>query len=387
LSRSASPEVRPSRNWSAERDAMNELARLGLGPSERLVLHAIVIHIASHDEGWPTQPTIARLTGLSERQVRRVVDTLVARAVLETRIVGPGGALPDGSRTESARLVYRRGPALTRPPLRKCSSAARVSNTPEAPTEAPPPSKSSGHGVRMDPDVVSGKGDQEQTKPSLPPSPERWKLAQFAKAPERVGEDQVIGGQPRRGEARAVLLHWQATLWPRLRGELETSRRLGVILTRLADGFTVEELRHVADAAKESAWHQAHPASLMADVLYDKPEMVERLAYRGRELAVARQREHAGRERLRAEEAARDREWRESQQSAMSPAEIAASARAVLASLAPNISTDAYGTSRVLNETTVTPEKPRSLSSFVTNKSAPESCAVARWIASGVRYP
>jgi len=46
-----------------------------------------------------------------------------------------------------------------------------------------------------------------------------------------------------------------------------------------------------------------------------------------------------------------------------------------------------YGPRMILSETTFTPEKPHSLSSLVTNASAPASCAVARWIASGVRYP
>jgi len=74
-----------------------------------VVLDAIEVHIGHQAECWPTQRRIGLQTGLSERQVRRVVEGLVTRGYLAVRIVSE---LPNGEAGRGQRVTYRRGPRL-----------------------------------------------------------------------------------------------------------------------------------------------------------------------------------------------------------------------------------------------------------------------------------
>lgn len=278
-----SKSTAPSRNWAAERARLNDPTRQELTTAERCVLDAIEVHIADHAEGWPTQKRIAAQTGLCERQVRRCVEVLVRRGFLRVRIVAPGGELPSGTRTESVRLVYSRGPAL---------SARRHGDfqSPALPTELP----ARGHVVRIHADSVSDKRDQSLKKqtPPLPPvasSPPQGATPTLRKC--EVGSIQESNEQSE-ANAVAILSYWREILWPELRGRLDSPSRVATVLARLADGFTVEELRWVIDGATESEWHQAdgQRQRLTVEVLYAKPEMVSELAARGRKVAERRER-------------------------------------------------------------------------------------------------
>jgi hypothetical protein len=99
----------PQRNWTAERNRLNDAVRWELTTAERVVLDAIEVHIGQQAEGWPTQRRIGLQTGLSERQVRRVVESLVARGYLAVRVVSE---LPTGEAGRGQRVLYRRGPRL-----------------------------------------------------------------------------------------------------------------------------------------------------------------------------------------------------------------------------------------------------------------------------------
>ncbi len=74
-----------------------------------MVLDANEVHIGQQAEGWPTQRRIGLQTGLSERQVRRVVESLVTRGYLAVRVVSE---LPTGEAGRGQRVLYRRGPRL-----------------------------------------------------------------------------------------------------------------------------------------------------------------------------------------------------------------------------------------------------------------------------------
>jgi hypothetical protein len=124
--RAPSTARRPERNWAAERERLNDESRWGLSTAERFVLDAIEVHIAAHEEGWPTQRRIALQTGISERQVRRVIENLVSAGFLHARVVPANGQLPNGERTYGARLVYSRGTHRTRPVLAPLASASRA---------------------------------------------------------------------------------------------------------------------------------------------------------------------------------------------------------------------------------------------------------------------
>ncbi len=81
-----------------------------------------------------------------------------------------------------------------------------------------------------------------------------------------------------------LLAHWRDTLCPDLRGKLDSDDRLRVVLARIADGFTEEDLKCAIDAAKVSPWHQAtgQEHRLRISVLFGKSEMVADLVARGR---------------------------------------------------------------------------------------------------------
>lgn len=107
----------PARNWTAERNGLNDPRPDGLTTAEKAVLDAIEVHIGDHDEGWPTQGRIARQTSRCDRQVRRVVERLVAQGFLEMRLVASGGELPraagsqaSGSSTEGTEAPWPSGP-------------------------------------------------------------------------------------------------------------------------------------------------------------------------------------------------------------------------------------------------------------------------------------
>ena len=99
----------PQRNWTAERNRLNDPTRWELSTAERAVLDAIEVHIGQQAEGWPTQRRIGLQTGLSERQVRRVVESLVTRGYLAVRVVSE---LPNGEAGRGQRVMYRRGRRL-----------------------------------------------------------------------------------------------------------------------------------------------------------------------------------------------------------------------------------------------------------------------------------
>jgi hypothetical protein len=99
----------PQRNWTVERSRLNDPARWELSTAERVVLDATEVHIGQQAEGWPTQRRIGLQTGLSERQVRRVVESLVTRGYLAVRVASE---LPIGEAGRGQRVMYRRGARL-----------------------------------------------------------------------------------------------------------------------------------------------------------------------------------------------------------------------------------------------------------------------------------
>jgi hypothetical protein len=313
-SEAAGSGLAPCRNWSAERARLNDPARAQLTTAERAVLDAIEVHIADHEEGWPTQKRIAAQTGLSERQVRRCVEVLARRGFLRVRLVAPGGALPSGARTESVRLVYRRGPLLGAsaprgvvvpfPKPREQAPAPKADALPEVPPPpapaAPIPHPDSMSGSH--PDSMSAKGFKELKEPNPPLPPVEPAAMATAEGPRKCGIGSISDEtEPKTEDAMGVLTHWRSTLWPELRGRLDTPSRVAIVLARLVDGFTGEELRWAVDAVTESEWHQApgQRQRLTVEVLFGKPEMVGELAARGRALQEARERRARSQERAR----------------------------------------------------------------------------------------
>ena len=268
---------RSERNWSAERDRLNDESLWSLSTAERFVLDAVIVHIAAHDEGWPTQGRLALQTGLSERQVRRIIEALVSAGFLTARVVPSGGLLPNGHRVNGARLVYARGKPRT-PPLRSIAPERR---------EIPPghgvrsSGPGGGHGVRGVPDMVSGEW-KEKTKEQNTHSDsedldrERGAAGESASSLRDAAKD---GGAVLR-----VLTYWREKLCPDLRGQLDSDERTRVLRTRLAEGFTEEDLQRAVDAASSSSWHRANDQThrLRISVLFGKAEMVADLAARGR---------------------------------------------------------------------------------------------------------
>jgi hypothetical protein len=305
----------PCRNWSAERARLNDPARARLTTAERVVLDAIEVHIADHEEGWPTQKRIAMQTGLSERQVRRCVEVLERRGFLRVRTVLPGGSLPSGTRTESVRLVYRRGPQLgaapgvilpfPSSPAKAARARAEAQPAPEAPTPtaSPPPLPHPDSMSACHPDSMSAKGSESFNEPNTPLPPREPVAPTESEGPRKCGVGSIPEETaPKTEEIREVLAHWRSVLWPDLRGRLETASRVNVVLERLSDGFTAEELRWTVDAATEHEWLQApgQRHRLTVEVLFGKPERVGELAARGRAMQEARERRARNLERERA---------------------------------------------------------------------------------------
>ena len=329
---------RAERNWSAERARLNDEARWGLSTAERFVLDAIEVHIAAHDEGWPTQGRLALQTGMSERQVRRVVEALVAAGFLRARVVPAGGTLPNGHRVHAARLVYARGrvrlplyPSIAKAPpvmVEGAGHGVRISPTP------------AGRDVRGVPDMVSDEW-KEKTKEQNTLSEIRRVDREQRNAREsdfrstEVTRTAESRPESNAGEVARILEYWRDVLWPDLRGVLESDDRARVITARLANGFTEHDLKRAVDAAKESPWHQAAGQAhrLRVSVLFGKSEMVADLVARGRSRG-----QQASTRREAASRAAPVTEL------ACSPAENAASGQRVLAALARCLSSD--GTAR-----------------------------------------
>ena len=186
-SRSASPAKTgfnvatrvPQRNWAAERHRLNDKVRWDLSTAERAVLDAIEVHIGEHEEGWPTQKRIALQTGLSDRQVRRVVETLAAAGFLLVTVASASGGLPRAYRARGQRLVYRRGPRLggrTQVPTaartwvpRVCGRDDRTSRPAGHHDRKGEPS--GGHHVLRSADVVSDKRSEIKIKEISPKAP------------------------------------------------------------------------------------------------------------------------------------------------------------------------------------------------------------------------
>jgi hypothetical protein len=165
----------PSRNWVAERNRLNDPVRWELSTAERAVLDAIEVHIGDNAEGWPTQNRLALQTGLCERQVRRVVESLVTRGYLEVRLVASPAELPRGRASRGQRVVYRRGPRLdgrTGVPASEgtgvhAMSGHDVRSGPGVRRSGP----ISGHDVRPSADMVSDKGSEDLNLINPPNAP------------------------------------------------------------------------------------------------------------------------------------------------------------------------------------------------------------------------
>ena len=71
---------------------------------------------------------------------------------------------------------------------------------------------------------------------------------------------------------------------PIFAGSSIRTNELAVLRTRLAEGFTEEDLQRAVDAASSSSWHRANDQThrLRISVLFGKAEMVADLAARGR---------------------------------------------------------------------------------------------------------
>jgi hypothetical protein len=286
-SRDPSEQPRPryaQRNWTAERGRLNDESRWTLSTAERFVLDAIEVHIAANAEGWPTQRRIGLQTGLSERQVRRVVESLLRVGFLIARVVPADGRLPNGQRASVPRCVYARGTprVLPFPASESASTGVEESTGHHVRLEA----ARGGHDVREVPDMVSGEWKEELKENkthtlSEPADAEVDDAGVRAFCSTRLSEEQEQ-------VAARVLEHWRARLWPELPGVLASSERVRPLLARLTDGFTEEDLKGVVEAARVSAWHQApeQKQRLTIAVLFGKAEMVASLAERARRLAA-----------------------------------------------------------------------------------------------------
>ncbi len=287
----ALPEARPDRaktlsqrNWSAERGRLNNESRWTLSTAERFVLDAIEVHIAAHAEGWPTQRRLALQTGLSERQVRRVVESLLRAGFIVARVVPAGGRLPNGERASVPRWVYSRGIPRTLP----CPPPDSPSTTGEA--------EGGGHHVRL---VVAGGGHDVIGVPDMVSG--EWKENTKEQNTHVVSTDDAHDARDagesdscsieileasRTEVAVRVLERWRARLWTDLRGPLESPERMRIVRARLADGFVEADLVHAIEAARVSTWHQmsGEKQRLTIQVLFGKAEMVTDLAERGRRL-------------------------------------------------------------------------------------------------------
>jgi hypothetical protein len=265
------------RNWSAERGRLNDESRWTLSTAERFVLDAIEVHIAGNAEGWPTQRRIGRQTGLSERQVRRVLASLLRAGFLVARVVPADGRLPNGQRASVPRSVYARGTprALPSPASESAHSEVERRGGHHVRLE----SARGGHDVRPVPDMVSGEWKEELKEN---------KTHTRSEPADREGVRDFCSTQQQEQIATRVLEHWRARLWPELPGVLASSERVRPLLARLTDGFTEEDLKGVVEAARVSAWHQApeQKQRLTIAVLFGKTEMVASLAERARRLAT-----------------------------------------------------------------------------------------------------
>jgi hypothetical protein len=286
-SRDPKEQPRPrcaQRNWTAERGRLNDESRWTLSTAERFVLDAIEVHIAANAEGWPTQRRIGLQTGLSERQVRRVVESLRRAGFLIARVVPADGRLPNGQRASVPRWVYARGTPRVLP----------FPASESTPTEV---EKGAGHHVRLEaaggghdvpqvPDMVSGEWKEELK--------ENRKHTLSERADAEIDSERVRDfcstwlSEEQKHIATRVLEHWRTRLWPELPGVLASSERLHPLLGRLTDGFTEADLKGVVEAARVSSWHQApeQRQRLTIAVLFGKSEMVASLAERARRLAA-----------------------------------------------------------------------------------------------------
>jgi hypothetical protein len=165
----------PQRNWAAERNRLNDKVRWDLSTAERAVLDAIEVHIGDHAEGWPTQKRIALQTGLSDRQVRRIVEKLVVAGFLIVSVAALSGGLPRAYRTRGQRLVYRRGPRLSVPAAartwvpRVCGHDDGTSRPGGQGDRGSEPIV--GHDVRASADMVSDKRSEIEKLRNSPKAP------------------------------------------------------------------------------------------------------------------------------------------------------------------------------------------------------------------------
>lgn len=318
--------------WGLARPVMRQLSRFPLSAPEKIVLLSIGCHIASNDEGWPTQETLALYTSFTPRHVRRMVDDLVRKGFLVTRHVPRGGRLPNGTIAMNERVLYGCGPKLLGGPELHKAAPRPKPVTGLAPAAPPAPLPQGGHLGPADPDKMSAKEEFKEEDPSLPPTPPEPSTPPASQESERASARQE---EKSAADVPTVLSHWKNTLLPELRGPVDRPYRVATVLARLADGFTVEELCHAIDAAKESPWHCAEGQEhrLAVGTLFGKAESVSSLAKKGRALSEAREREQRARQRRRAEMAAAREQEREQEQRAMTRAEMVAAAAALMAAL------------------------------------------------------
>jgi DNA-binding MarR family transcriptional regulator len=86
--------------------ALAPILRADLPTTEKTVLVVVAMHANAKGDSWPSYARIGRMTGLSERAVGGALARLRARGWLVARRVAPGAPLPSGETATAWRVVF-----------------------------------------------------------------------------------------------------------------------------------------------------------------------------------------------------------------------------------------------------------------------------------------
>jgi hypothetical protein len=334
----ASSKPKPVENRGLDtRSALQAISAARLRSVDTRVYAQLAAMAASKGEAWPRTVTLAHLTGINERLVRRALRELEARGYITSRIVDVGGELPSGKRVVGSHplRVYRISPiriTQSDPDRIGRSGSIRIARS-ASPYEDPIPrnicddedvslnsqgsyerggetkddASGSSHAGPDGPAVMFTPSSSAEAIASSPapdsqivvatgdadaPSGERDDAGDASR--EALNEGGAPRGAPRderdrRRAARRVLerhAELVAAIGFPVKGAVCTKTTLDIVEARMRDGFGETELIALAAYAVTSQWHLQKHTRLEARFLFRSAAEVAAV---GRDAALAAQ--------------------------------------------------------------------------------------------------
>lgn len=212
---------------------------LGLSPTERAVLAALLLHANGSRQAWATQARLAAVAGCSVRSVGAALAELRARRMIALAMLPPGATLPNGASCAGWRALVTILPGGIRARAAEPEAPRRSCSSPPALVQPPPGEAAEGRDPEnTDPE----KSDAREGEPSPIGAPQAAPMVSPA-APASGA------AAPPNDVPDLLLAEWAQKL-----GSDVGPNARALLAARLAEGVTPREIRDGIEGIRLLPW-------------------------------------------------------------------------------------------------------------------------------------